>query len=141
MKKRVVPEVKSVGRTLEKRLNVFFFVFDSDNKNIPSRINCRTSCISSTTGETLVERFDEAFTTYKIQCIWSFGVGFFLINGSFFLNSEAFFVIYNNTFFYERGIEFIKMKRETVFVHLHIFFSDSGQVYIQGIQKRCFNRK
>lgn len=69
MKKRVVPEFKSVGRTLEKRLNVFFFVFDSDNKNIPSRINCRTSCISSTTGETLVERFDEAFTTYKIQCI------------------------------------------------------------------------
>lgn len=141
MKKRVVPEFKSVGRTLEKRLNVFFFVFDSDNKNIPSRINCRTSCISSTTGETLVERFDEAFTTYKIQCIWSFGVGFFLINGSFFLNSEAFFVIYNNTFFYERGVEFIKMKRETVFVHLHIFFFWQWTSIYPGDTKRCFNRK
>lgn len=138
MKKRVVPEVKSVGCTLEKRLNVFFFVFDSDNKNIPSRINCRTSCISSTTGETLVERFDEAFTTYKIQCIWSFGVGFFLINGSFFLNSEAFFVIYNNTFFLWKRCRIYKNEERDCFCTFTYFFFLTVDKYISRGYKTLF---
>lgn len=66
MKKCVVFEFKLVGCILEKRLNVFFFVFDFDNKNIFFRINCCIFCISFIIGEILVERFDEVFIIYKI---------------------------------------------------------------------------